>query len=152
MRIKSNGTVSLYRHFSGNKLLYIGISDNIMVRNDQHNANSEWFIMVDRIEVSHFKSRSDALKAEKDAIIKEKPEYNKTHSTTNKPEKQYVDDNTLLKYPIVMAEMERIPVLYSKRWSVEWIANHFGTTMEVIKYVLRKYGIARPKNLYGGVL
>lgn len=68
----------LYRHFDRQgRLLYIGISKDAEKRAAQHRSNSEWFVYQFSMTVETLPTRALALKAEKDAINKEKPPYNK---------------------------------------------------------------------------
>lgn len=77
----------IYRHFGKNGgLLYIGYSSDLLSRTNGHKNNSRWFIKVTRIEIEHFKTRDDALKAEAKAIIEERPIYN------NKTQRQIPGD------------------------------------------------------------
>ena len=70
----------LYRHFDKNGiLLYIGISMNLFARLKAHQKQSHWFNLIDRIEIKHFETREEVLMAEKLAIQKERPLYNKIY-------------------------------------------------------------------------
>ena len=70
----------LYRHFNKNgTLLYIGISISFLSRFGQHKIQSPWFKEISFVTVEHFLSRTEVLKAEKDAIKTENPLYNKVH-------------------------------------------------------------------------
>lgn len=71
----------LYRHFGkDNELLYIGISFSAIYRAAQHRMLSHWWPEIERIEIKNFDTRQDLVAAEVEAIIKEKPKYNKHHS------------------------------------------------------------------------
>jgi DNA-binding transcriptional regulator YiaG len=66
----------LYRAFDADgTLLYVGISWAALVRIPQH-SKKEWFSNVARIEITKFGSREDALSAEKQAVIDERPQHN----------------------------------------------------------------------------
>jgi predicted GIY-YIG superfamily endonuclease len=70
---------ALYRHFNAAaELLYVGVSISTMRRLAQH-QHSPWVHEITRIEIQYFVNHEDALKAEKIAIKKEKPLFNKTH-------------------------------------------------------------------------
>lgn len=67
----------LYRHFDASgPLLYIGVSLSVMRRLEQHKDCSSWFKTISNITIESFPTRNDALKAERSAILKEKPLYN----------------------------------------------------------------------------
>ena len=71
----------LYRHFDSNgSLLYVGISLQSTSRLIGHKTSSVWFAKITTITVEQFTSRQEALLAEKSAILKEKPLYNKVHN------------------------------------------------------------------------
>lgn len=67
---------SLYRYYnSKDELLYIGISMSAIVRAHQH-KRKEWFASVCKITIERYPDRDEALLAETDAIINERPLYN----------------------------------------------------------------------------
>lgn len=68
----------LYRHFDSNKeLLYVGITNNLKKRHQQHSKSSSWFDERSYTIVEKYRSRYDVLNAENQAIKKEKPKHNK---------------------------------------------------------------------------
>lgn len=68
----------LYRHFDKNdNLLYVGVSLSVLQRLSQHKTCSPWFHKIAKITMESFNDRTSALAAEKTAIIKEHPIYNK---------------------------------------------------------------------------
>lgn len=70
--------VYLYRHFnSKNDLLYVGISINVLRRLLQHKSSSNWFDIITYVTITRFNSHTEAIKAERKAIINENPKYNK---------------------------------------------------------------------------
>lgn len=72
---------ALYRHWSGSSLLYVGITTSLVKRRAQHRRKSAWFPQVDRVElVQWFKTRSEAVEAERSMIHDLRPPYNKTHN------------------------------------------------------------------------
>ena len=76
-----NTPTDLYRHFDSNgTLLYIGISLSTLNRLGQHKDNSHWFNSISNITIEKFNTREEALLAEKDSIINEKPYYNTIHN------------------------------------------------------------------------
>ncbi len=77
---KINSGRALYRHFNKEgKLLYVGIALNILCRLANHRGASSWYPEIARIEIEHFADRQSALKAEREAIAKEKPLHNVNH-------------------------------------------------------------------------
>src|ERR1051325_1688955 len=69
---------ALYRHFDADgKLLYIGISDDPERRLRKHKGSSSWAPKIVRMTVEWLNSRTEALAAEKAAILLEMPEFNK---------------------------------------------------------------------------
>lgn len=75
------GLTQLYRHWDkDDNLLYVGISLSAVQRTSQHKRLAGWFPKVTKITIEHFDSREAALKAEKKAIRKEEPRFNKAHS------------------------------------------------------------------------
>jgi len=68
----------LYRHFDREgTLLYVGISYNSVERLMKgHKQNALWFDQVTKIEIERFPSRSEALRAEKEAIKTDRPRHN----------------------------------------------------------------------------
>lgn len=71
----------LYRYFdSEGELLYLGITGNNLRRQSEHRRDSGWFDLVCSATFQHFDSRSEAEMAERMAITKERPIYNKTYN------------------------------------------------------------------------
>jgi hypothetical protein len=67
----------LYRHFDdSNKLMYVGISLNTFSRLSQHKDHSHWFRNINRVTIEHFKTREEAMAAERTAIRAENPMFN----------------------------------------------------------------------------
>ena len=72
----------LYRYYDIDKnLLYIGISVNAFIRFSQHKSNQLWASEIAIIEIEKYETRGKVLKAEKEAIKKEKPKYNITYNS-----------------------------------------------------------------------
>lgn len=143
---------SLYKHYdSTGKLLYVGIANNVIKRLGCHRHSSEWHDQIARIDVTHYPSRQSALNAEREAIKLENPPYNITHSPTNKQKVREgavkISEADVAKYPLVVAERDEIPKFYNRRWGLNWIADHFGTTLDVVKYVLRQSNTLRTPEL-----
>jgi hypothetical protein len=81
---------TLYRYWSGETLLYVGISINAYQRASQHSDNSQWWAEATHVTFEKYPSREDVIIAEKIAIRKERPIYNITHnSKTKDPFKLY---------------------------------------------------------------
>jgi predicted GIY-YIG superfamily endonuclease len=76
-----DGITTVYRMFDHqDTLLYVGISNRVDVRIEQHRASKEWFWRVDRITTINYPDRQTALDVEKHAIQTEKPLYNIIHN------------------------------------------------------------------------
>lgn len=70
-------TCELYRHFNqAGELVYVGISNNAVLRTNGHKGGSRWFDQVVRIDIERYPSRAEALIAEENAILTEKPMFN----------------------------------------------------------------------------
>ena len=68
---------ALYRHFNkDNELLYVGISLNALNRLAQHKDHSHWFNNITNVQIEQFETRELALKAEREAVLKENPKHN----------------------------------------------------------------------------
>ena len=69
----------LYRHYDKNgRLLYVGISLSYLYRLAKHREQSAWFRDVATIKVRHFPTRAAARAAEKAAIAKWHPMFNRS--------------------------------------------------------------------------
>jgi len=78
-------STQLYRHYnSTGELLYIGISLSVLNRLGQHKDNSHWFNSITNISIESYNTREEALIAERDSIINERPYYNTIHNNTLK--------------------------------------------------------------------
>lgn len=72
---------SLYRFFDkADQLLYIGITNSVPRRFDQHDDDKPWYADVTRVVLEHHPDRQAALAAEKAAIQAEHPKYNIVHN------------------------------------------------------------------------
>jgi len=81
--------IDLYRHFSADgELLYVGISLNAMARFHVHRRVAEWRDLVATITIEKFKTRAAAEKAERAAIRKEGPKFNKARYALKSPKKK----------------------------------------------------------------
>jgi hypothetical protein len=67
---------ALYRLFSPDMLLYVGISDNPIARFKQHAKKQAWWPEVTRKTIQWYPSRDDAAEAELAAIRDELPKFN----------------------------------------------------------------------------
>src|SRR6056297_1212452 len=85
---------TLYRVFSGETLLYVGISLSALNRISQHKRYSKWFSKhpPTHMTMEHFDSRVDAEGAEREAIKEERPVYNDVYNGTTKRKKAAVKD------------------------------------------------------------
>lgn len=68
---------ALYRYFdAANTLLYVGISKRAAVRIAMH-SGTEWDRLAARVEISWYSSPGDARRAERVAIKRERPVFNR---------------------------------------------------------------------------
>lgn len=72
---------TLYRLYKDEELLYVGISATFFQRLNTHRQQKEWFSEVNRITVEHYETRTEALRAEEQAIKTELPRYNFVHNS-----------------------------------------------------------------------
>jgi hypothetical protein len=74
----------LYRHFDAQgALLYVGISASAVRRLAEHKKGAAWFSSIAFVEVERFPTRAAAQQAEFEAITRERPKYNVTHSVVH---------------------------------------------------------------------
>lgn len=70
--------MQLYRYYnSSGDLLYVGKSLDAVTRLAQHKDRAPWFTQIARIEIEHYESETECSKAERLAIRREHPLYNK---------------------------------------------------------------------------
>jgi hypothetical protein len=73
---EGNGT-DLYRAYGPDgSLLYVGISISALARAAQHSKESQWFSSLNTLKVQKFRTREEAMEAERAAIISERPKFN----------------------------------------------------------------------------
>ena len=73
---------TLYRLWNDqHALLYVGITDNVDARMEEHRADKPWFDEVAQVSTEELNSRRQALEAEARAIYWEQPRYNVLGST-----------------------------------------------------------------------
>lgn len=71
----------LYRAYDGDDtLLYVGVSGKWSERLHSHEKNSEWMEQTDYVTIQRFPDRDSVLAAERLAITKEGPLFNKDHN------------------------------------------------------------------------
>lgn len=76
------GPTDVYRLYDhAGRLLYIGITNSVYHRMNQHADDKRWWPEVDeeRTEIVRYPTRDQALRAEEYAIKRELPRYNKVH-------------------------------------------------------------------------
>jgi predicted DNA-binding transcriptional regulator AlpA len=72
-------TVALYKHYDGNgRLLYVGISLSHLYRLADHRDSSGWYADIRTIKIRHYPDRAAAKKAERQAIERLDPQFNKS--------------------------------------------------------------------------
>lgn len=67
---------SVYRYYDGPILLYIGITKDLLERNEQHARDKSWYRYATHMTIEHYPSRQAALDAEAEAIQNEEPVFN----------------------------------------------------------------------------
>lgn len=124
---QSQTPTHLYRHFGGNgELLYVGISLSAVNRLRDHMKCSGWAEEISRVEIQTFKTRAEALKAERDAIKAECPKHNKHHKEKHKPtfvdeaHKEFINDpktdlTSSFCHPGILFRYDRTPLPLSGR-------------------------------------
>lgn len=71
----------LYKHYDADDVpIYYGISDNNEVRQEVHQLYAAWVDFSVRVEESSFPNRREALVAEREAIKRDRPVFNKIHN------------------------------------------------------------------------
>ena len=79
---EGDGSTALYRYFDADGvLLYIGITNNVDLRDKQHSANSDWHHLSTDRDVEWHDTRAEASKAERQYIREEGPLFNTTYAS-----------------------------------------------------------------------
>ena len=74
---------ALYRHFDADgTLLYVGISNTVFQRTATHLHTAEWAAQIDTIKVQWFDTRDEAAQVEAEAVVSERPLFNRMFSVT----------------------------------------------------------------------
>lgn len=94
---------AIYRHWQGERLLYIGITGNPKQRLEQHKAKSVWAGQITRVDVQWLASRDDAIAAERDAIKAENPLFNggeRSYRATGDALRDWMSANRIVQHDI----------------------------------------------------
>ena len=75
----------VYRIWSGDTLLYVGLTMDLSQRLKAHSIGKPWWVEVTHITLTHYESKADAARAEELAIDSESPKYNRSRTYTNVP-------------------------------------------------------------------
>jgi predicted GIY-YIG superfamily endonuclease len=79
--IPQGGRTALYRYYDARgRLLYIGITNSVTRRDNQHGTGKRWRSQIATSRVEWFPTRTDALEAERRAIRREHPAFNIQHA------------------------------------------------------------------------
>lgn len=136
--------MQLYRHYkTDGTLLYIGISVNVAARLAGHKTHSKWFKDIATIKIEHFDNPSDARKAEKAAIISEKPLFNVIYGNNPRNESGFFGIHELaavLEIPagVIRAEAmkNRFPIpptcLKPYKWAKTQVYGHIELNPEAV--------------------
>lgn len=84
--MKSNSTVLYKIYAEDSRLLYVGITNNLIPRLADH--SQIWWMSherINRIEFVNFDNRSDAREKEKELILNLKPVYNRQDTGLSRP-------------------------------------------------------------------
>lgn len=132
-----NVKTALYRHFNvDGELLYIGISLSAVGRLKQHMADKGWAGDIASVHIEHYPTRKAALDAEREAIISEKPLWNKTFNTERIP---YVYDPSIndlaclvkgKELQVLCTDVANIVIGNIIQWDAGY-HKHFGVVMNV---------------------
>jgi hypothetical protein len=78
LRTKANRFGALYRAYDKHgRLLYIGSTDSPGGRHGSHRREREWWSRVHHVDWQFFETIGGAIDAERDALERESPKYNK---------------------------------------------------------------------------
>jgi predicted GIY-YIG superfamily endonuclease len=81
---------TLYRFYNtADELLYVGISEKGPERWKAHRKDKPWWTDVARTTTEHYDTRTEALDAERAAIIAEHPKHNVVHNRPPSPKPSY---------------------------------------------------------------
>jgi hypothetical protein len=74
----------LYRHFNEEGLLlYVGVTLSPLARLAGHRTKASWFPDIATITIERFQTKQSAVDAEWNAILFERPKFNKNGPTAN---------------------------------------------------------------------
>jgi hypothetical protein len=80
-RQESGKTFYVYRAFDGDgRLLYAGLTVDLVARFKQHLSQSAWIWDVESITADAYLARPEAVNAERDTILSERPKWNIQHA------------------------------------------------------------------------
>ncbi|MFI2663317.1 hypothetical protein [Micromonospora carbonacea] len=81
-QIEASPTALYFWYDAGGVLIYVGITNDVSVRQAAHAVRSSWAEFADHSKVQRFLSRAGAEKAEVKAIQSLKPIFNRVHNDT----------------------------------------------------------------------
>lgn len=85
-------TTALYRYYdTEDRLLYVGITDNLIVRTLDHVQGSSWAEFATRATIERHPTRKEAEDAERAAIKAERPLFNSQHQDTPEARRRLVE-------------------------------------------------------------
>jgi len=111
---------TLYRFFDARgALLYVGITKRGWSRAEEHAQRKHWWSRVDHAKFEHYRGLDAAHNAEKRAIAKECPEFNRNHvgaevanaAAAERPDKWHVGSTSGLRIPAGMPNPASTPTL-----------------------------------------
>jgi hypothetical protein len=129
-------TVALYKHYDiNNNLLYVGVSLYALIRLRQHKDQSHWFGLISKITIEYYATRLLAEEAEKAAIKKERPLYNKVHNATKQELKIYFRCVQAIAY----SDYDQ----YKQLWQLEEEDKQFSILATACKFHVSEYFIKK---------
>lgn len=80
--LERDETALYYWYDTDHRLLYIGITNDLFTRQTMHAKRSAWTVFADHCKVEHYRFRSEAVAAEREAVRTLMPVFNREHNDT----------------------------------------------------------------------
>jgi len=91
-RVEPPSLTTLYRYYDDqDRLLYVGITDNLFTRTASHIEASSWMDFAARSTIERYPTRKEAERVEREAIKAEEPLFNSLHNATPEAQKRLVE-------------------------------------------------------------
>ncbi len=109
----------LYKHIDiENNLLYVGVTNNLDKRTEEHSRTAKWFNAIHSISCIEFPNKATALNAERLVISIEQPKYNTVYKTYYPLEDRY--NETLEFFDISCEELAMQSKLCRENYYIEY--------------------------------